>query len=90
MDMPVDGLRQAEAEQLRAEMEESVTVLRADLAAVHQQLAAAREEARLLREWRTAHIEHQRAKQELLALQRRRALEAAWAVEFDALTMTVH
>ena len=72
-----------EAERLRTEMEEHVAVLRADMAALHRQLQAAREEAAALHEWRAAHVEHQRARHELLALYRKRMLEAAWAAERD-------
>lgn len=77
----------AEAAQLRAEMQEQVKTLHRALAAVHRKLADAIEESRLLREWRDAHIEHQQAKAELLALYRRLMLEEAWLVEFDPLTM---
>jgi len=72
-----------EAEALRAEMQAHVEVLRADMAALHRALADARDEARLLREWRDAHVAHKQARRELLALYRQRMLERAWAAERD-------
>ena len=71
------------------EMAEHVSVLRADLAAVHRKLAEAIEETRLLRAWRDAFAAHERAKHELAAVYRRQQLEAAWATEFDPLSMVL-
>jgi len=79
----------AEAEALRAEMQEHVEVLRRDLAAVHRKLAEAVEEARLLRAWREAHVAHERSKCEFAAAYRRLLLERAWRVESDPATMTL-
>jgi len=67
-------------------MREHVEVLQHDLAAARQQLAAACEEAALLREYYQAHRAHIIAKQELAAIYRRHAIERAMEVEFDPLT----
>jgi len=42
-----------------------------------------------LREFKAAYVEHRRARRDLLALYRRRALEEAWATKFDPST-TLH
>jgi hypothetical protein len=68
---------------LRVDIEQHVEVLRRDLAAVHRQLATAREEAALLRQWREAYVAHQKARHELDVLHRQRAIERAWEAERD-------
>ena len=60
----------AEIKALRAEMQERLT-------AVHRQLAAACEEAAMLREYYEAHRAHIVAKRELAEVQRRHAIERA-------------
>ena len=84
----------AEAEALRAEIARERDEMYAKLAELRasiigeyvemcNELARVRKEAALLREWKQAHTEHQRARHELLALYRRRMLEAAWEAERD-------
>src|SRR5262249_54041450 len=69
---------QVEAEQLRAQMQQNIEDLQAQMAALHRALMSACKEAELLREWWDAHCAHQKARRDLLAVYRKRALEDAW------------
>jgi len=74
----------------RKAMQQKIEALRAELEAARhavelwcewrERCKRVYEELELLREWKAAHIEHQKARREL---HRRRLLEAAWAAERD-------
>ena len=90
----------AEAEAMRAEIAAARDAFFAEMAkikadmlapffAMQAELERIRKEAALLREWRDAHVAHKQARQELLELYQRRALERAQAAEFDPVTMSL-
>jgi len=78
-----------ERDEMLAEMAKIKADMLAPFFAMQAELERIRKEAALLREWRDAHVAHKQARQELLELYQRRALERAQAAEFDPVTMSL-